>query len=341
MNAKTPQPPATRPRRPFLRTVAVNSCVSAAALLATLVTVEILMRLTGFAATDWYSGGPGNRALDARAQRNSLGFRDRDYPNHAPPGTVRILILGDSFAWGAGVTGDNAIFPALLEENLNRAADGPRVQVLNASLKGANTWKEADLYRHAHQEFKPDIVAQVFFVNDVETPAHSPLFAPLVQPALPWIPGPLRDSSYLAHFLELRVRLVQERTGRRMNYARYLHALYADPQTLSVHERAMDSLAREVRADGARLVVVNLPVLHPGPYAFPAATRHIRAQAARLHAPFLDLAPELFRHDPANLRISRFDAHLNETGHRLTARILTRKLEPLVRDAAAHVSNQN
>jgi lysophospholipase L1-like esterase len=297
------------------------------------------MSLTGFASTDWYSGGPGNRALDQSAQSNSLGFRDRDYVADPPPGAPRIILLGDSFAWGAGVFEDNAIFPALLETKLNTAQHP--VELLNASRKGAHTWKELDLYRRARTEFKPDIVVLVFFINDLETPLNSNLFDPLMLPALPWIPQTLREHTHLFHLLELRVRLLQERSGRRMDYAGYMRALYDDPDTLLLHERAMDYLHDAVTEDGAQLVIVNMPLLHQGKYAFDDATAHIRAQAARLHAPFIDLQPMLSKFDPMDIRVSRYDGHLNAKGHRIVADYLTTQLEPMVRAAAITKKNQS
>lgn len=329
--------PGPQPRRPFVKTLLVNMGVFLGATVLTLLAVEIILKLTGFASTDWYSGGPGNRALEQSAQANAMDFRDRDYAPDPPPGTLRIILLGDSFAWGAGVFDDNAIFPALLETKLNTSQHP--VQLLNASLKGAHTWKELDLYRRAHTEFKPDLVVLVFFINDLETPLNSDLFDPLMLPSLPWIPQALREHSHLFHLLELRVRLVQERSGRRMDYAGYMRALYDDPEALALHERAMDYLNDAVAQDGARLVIVNMPLLHQGKYAFDDATAYIRAQAARLHAPFIDLQPMLSHYDPVDIRVSKYDGHLNEKGHRIVADYLAKQLEPMVRAAAKNKMN--
>ena len=332
MNDPGPRHPASA-KPPRAKDLAANLAVLCGAVLFTLIALETALRISGFAATDWYSGGPGDRALDQSAQSNAMGFRDKDYAPEPPAGAVRIVLLGDSFAWGAGVFDDNAIFPALAEKALDKPQQ--RVELLNASRKGAHTWKELDLYRRARTEFKPDIVVLIFFVNDVETPMHSGLYDPLVKPALPWVPDALRNRSHLFHLIELRVRVLQERSGRRMDYAGYMHALYRDEQTLQLHERALDEIKALADADGARLVIVNMPMLHPGPYRFGRATNHIRAQAARLNAPFFDLQPVLSKYDPAQIRVSNYDGHLNKKGHRIVAGYLSKQLEPLVRETAA------
>ena len=50
---------------------------------------------------------PGWRATtyDRPLVINSKGLRDREYPYEKSDGTRRILVLGDSYAWGYGVRG--------------------------------------------------------------------------------------------------------------------------------------------------------------------------------------------------------------------------------------------
>lgn len=67
---------------------------------------------------------------------NALGFRGVDVPERKPPDTDRIVMLGDSFTMGKGVS-DTETFSFLLERALNRLGRGsarPHVEVLNGGV---------------------------------------------------------------------------------------------------------------------------------------------------------------------------------------------------------------
>jgi hypothetical protein len=312
----------TKPRR-----LLVNICTAFCATLVAFAGLEIALRLSGVADTDWRSNGPGNRRILDAVRRNSLGFRDRDYPGvRPPPGVTRLTLLGDSFAFGAGIAGDNAIFPELLENEWN--ARGRRVQIMNASQAGAGTWKELALYRGAERDFHAQFVLLVFFANDVETTHNSALSDRVAAPSLP-LPAAWSEHSYLLHFLNLRARILQERMGRRMSYGQYVRALYADPDTLGIHDEAMEYLAREVAQNGAKLIVAYLPLIGPrGGDMFPEAAAHIRMECRRVKAPLIDLAPALAALPPDKVRLSNHDAHLSARAHRAVAGALAKDLVP-------------
>ncbi len=99
---------------------------------------------------------------------NSKGLRDREYPYEKPTGTSRILVLGDSFAWGYGV-GDQEIFTDVLEENLQGSSTTREVQ--NASVSGWGTDQEYLFLDREGFKYSPDIVVLALFtLND---PANS------------------------------------------------------------------------------------------------------------------------------------------------------------------------
>lgn len=67
---------------------------------------------------------------------NNLGMRGPDATVEKPPGTYRIVTLGDSFTMGKGVE-DDQTFTALLGESLAKrmqACGGPAIEVLNGGV---------------------------------------------------------------------------------------------------------------------------------------------------------------------------------------------------------------
>ncbi|MFN0052944.1 MAG: SGNH/GDSL hydrolase family protein [Planctomycetales bacterium] len=96
---------------------------------------------------------------------NSLGLRGRESSPTKPPGTSRILILGDSYAWGYGVA-DEEVISHKLEERLTATAEVPW-EVLNAAVVGWGTDQEYLYLRRAGLELDPDVVVlALFLLND-------------------------------------------------------------------------------------------------------------------------------------------------------------------------------
>jgi hypothetical protein len=94
---------------------------------------------------------------------NSRGLRDREYPYEKPPGTKRILVLGDSFTWGFGV-GDSAIFTEDLERRLT--ANRESWEVLNAGVSGWGTDQEYLFLKNEGLRYSPDIVLLAFYLRN-------------------------------------------------------------------------------------------------------------------------------------------------------------------------------
>jgi lysophospholipase L1-like esterase len=104
-------------------------------------------------------------AVDYRIDAH--GLRDQaDHPLPKPEGTTRILVLGDSFAFGSGNAYQES-WPALLEDRL--AADGYRVDVVKAGVPGYDTRTEALYLESVFADFDPDLVLLTFLPNDLFT----------------------------------------------------------------------------------------------------------------------------------------------------------------------------
>ena len=100
---------------------------------------------------------------------NSHGFRDRERSLEKPAHTVRIAVLGDSYAEALQID-LNHTFWTVLEGALNRCKPfGPdRVEVLNFGVSGYSTAQELILLRSGVWAYSPDIVLLAFLSgNDV------------------------------------------------------------------------------------------------------------------------------------------------------------------------------
>jgi len=96
---------------------------------------------------------------------NRYGFREEDFDVPKPEGLFRIMILGDSLTWGAGLAPRDR-YTDRLEEMLSRAVPGQPVEVINFGYQGGPTVRECDLLEDLHQEVDPDLIVVGFCLND-------------------------------------------------------------------------------------------------------------------------------------------------------------------------------
>lgn len=95
---------------------------------------------------------------------NALGLRGPDPAPVKTPGTLRLAVLGDSFVEGKQV-GEKEVFTAVLERLA--AAEGRRLEVINAGVGGYGTADELLLWERAVAALRADLVLAAFFPNDV------------------------------------------------------------------------------------------------------------------------------------------------------------------------------
>ncbi|OGL54617.1 MAG: hypothetical protein A3G31_12105 [Candidatus Schekmanbacteria bacterium RIFCSPLOWO2_12_FULL_38_15] len=99
----------------------------------------------------------------AKAETNSLGFRDYEYGGKKG-NTFRILVLGDSFTFGAGVEFEDT-FVKQLESILGEKNDGKKYEVINAGVMGYGTDQEYYYLKEWGFKLKPDLVIVAFYIQ--------------------------------------------------------------------------------------------------------------------------------------------------------------------------------
>ena len=99
---------------------------------------------------------------------NSLGIRERPV---TPKRGRRLLVLGDSVAWGGG----ERSFPRLLEQRIGASAApaGAGIEVFNAGIPGYTTYQEVTWYELFGHRLRPDVVVLQFCLNDVYRILHT------------------------------------------------------------------------------------------------------------------------------------------------------------------------
>jgi hypothetical protein len=93
----------------------------------------------------------------ALVRTNSWGMRDNEYARTRPPNTMRIAVLGSSFVMGSGVE-NHEKFEAILEERLNREAEGTRYsryEILNFGVAGYSSLEHLAVLESKVFDFDP------------------------------------------------------------------------------------------------------------------------------------------------------------------------------------------
>ena len=100
-----------------------------------------------------------NALTSMNSRTNSLGLVNPDYPLRKAPGTVRLLVIGDSIT-------EDGRYTAELERLLNEGASSGRFEVWNAGVGGYNVVQYARLLESAGLGYDPDLILIGFCLND-------------------------------------------------------------------------------------------------------------------------------------------------------------------------------
>ena len=254
---------------------------------------------------------------------NNFGHRDRDFTTEKPDQVYRILLLGDSFTEGAGLSRDQT-FGRLLEAALTARLDGTgSAQVYNLGHCGFNTAEEIAVLLRDGPRLAPDLVVLSYVVNDAET---HPLTVPF-SAAPAWVADVhgvfmRRLQSYGYYWLATHVTLFPTTFPDVEGFLIAQH----DP-----HERGWkDVVAALDQAEswlaGRRVPAIALvwPFFSDGWQARGQAVRHqVGAELARHGFEVHDLLTELPDRPMSAYALSSIDRHPNAAANRAVAERLT------------------
>lgn len=193
------------------------------------------------------------RLGDDRYLVNSLGLRDREVGATPAEGVTRIVLLGDSFAFGLGVDQDETL-SAQLEARLEGVR--PTFEVLNLGVPGYHTGQEKALLEKVGRDLHPAVVVLLFYGNDqIEEgfqwdPDHHVLYGDS-------LPVPYRLKGMLARSALYRW-IARWHIGR-LRARGELSSL--GPRHWPVTKRRLDALRGDCAGRGVELILANLPLL--------------------------------------------------------------------------------
>ncbi len=195
---------------------------------------------------------------------NELGFRTPLVPFEKPPGTRRVVVLGDSHTEGYTVD-DDETYCAELQTLLSK--EDP-VEVISLGVGGFSTDQELLTYLHHGRRFQPDLVLLQLCSNDPEMNVRDhywrgrkPMFErhgdTLLLTGVP-VPN-LRNTGLLAHdFLKRSAfLLLLESMLRQVAVNRDAEQDVDWDEAWRVTDLLVRDLARFVAADGARFAAFN------------------------------------------------------------------------------------
>lgn len=295
--------------------------------------------LVGWSHVPGLEGRYSASDFDVHVKISDHGLRDRSYDYQRPDGVFRIVVLGDSYAWGFGVE-HQEVFTEIIEDSQDS------LQVINMGVSGYSTDQEYVLLKEEGLRYNPQLVLLMLFENDINhntldvnylkypKPRFSVLDGHLVQANRPSPRiGLLREThcflrthsvayNYLVRVLESSsapwVRLTRAfgsgiaywLTGRR----------WEDPVALT---SAIIGEIRDLsRAAGAQLVVVQVATQGQALGREKTIPNEIIEYFRAEGIPFLDLVGPfkdyLATHSGQGLQFAH-DPHWNADGHRLAA----------------------
>ncbi|MBI2823675.1 MAG: hypothetical protein HYX69_03165 [Planctomycetia bacterium] len=224
---------------------------------------------------------------------NRDGLRGPDVPYEKPAGVRRVAVVGDSMI-AAIATDEDETLVRRLEQLLNESEPNARWEVLNFGISGSSTGQELALYRERVRRYKPDVVICAFCVwNDLAdncrrlTSSRARIYFDLDDGGelarLPTSAGRARLTAWLNQYSRFYV-WQKYTTQRAINTVRRrateLAALggldlglggasgqgifLTEPSGDVAHawritEKLIETMHREVRADGAEFLLAVLP----------------------------------------------------------------------------------
>lgn len=317
-----------------IRVLVIGLALSLVSLVGTLIALEAALQ-TGL-LTPRTAQSTAVRSRE-KSRMTEPDFRAPGFALEKKEGAFRILVVGDSFAWGDGVHYEDA-FPNRLDVRLNAVAHGDQFEVINWSRPGWNTVRQVRSLESRLDELNPDLLILGFVLNDPE-PADRKELERMLQPVESRLPGLgpstwLFDNSRLYALIWTRL----ESSRMRRELSSFYRSLYVG-EHWEACQRALKRMRNLARRQGIPMVLVIFPVFDSPMdqrYRYTDLHKKIREEGELLKMQVLDLLGSYSGMDVGRLAVVPIsNAHPNEIAHRVAAEnirdfLIRRRLIPPV-----------
>jgi lysophospholipase L1-like esterase len=286
--------------------------------------LELQPSTTRFSATKGYELTPDHKNI------NSHGLRDREISLLKPSNTFRILALGDSFTYGAGVRIEET-YVKQLEAMLNQKLGnrGIRYEVLNAGVPGYNTHQELIHLKEVGLLYHPDLILIGFTMSDAELG-----FFGLKNATGPNWPIQLKewikDHFALYNFIRLGLKRLVDRieatkydveAGGTSVLPLQLAAAGKTSEGWDLCRQSLENFAAIAKDRGIPVLLVIYPFLGQLDDTNPFTGSHalIARTASGYGMGVVDLLPHFIRREPSGLWVSPKDSHPNASANAIAA----------------------
>lgn len=266
------------------------------------------------------------------AESNSLGYRGVEF-GEKQEGVYRVVVIGDSLAWGQGVLPYTSRFPELTEKLLHQQAAGRQIEIFNLGFPGRN------LNHHMVKlqtvfDLAPDFVLYQWYVNDVDEDPDVPAFyRTLVKSKI--LHQELKKK-YVTYILLHRAgNWLRTVLGLQKSYTQYLVDRFQDsesPESVWA-DQTLNELITQLEEAGIEVGIVLFPEFTTRMSAYKLGFLHDRvlATCTERALPCLDFRAAYLPYGDrmADLRVNPLDAHPSKLAHAIAAEAIAERFGPI------------
>lgn len=270
---------------------------------------------------------------------NERGLRGPLVPFSPGPGEQRVILVGDSVAFGSEVPWPQTLAAEIITQSQTLAPEASWT-VVNLGVPGYAPWQELDILKEEGMKYAPDVVVYVFCLNDVTDRLRCEALRDA--PRTNW--QKRLESSGLFRFgrsMSARLSPLDARVWYEFLADRHLIGDADSPWLAQAWEQYLedvDALAGFVRASEAEFLILLIPSashVRPDAQTKDLPQRRLAAHAEARGYAIVDLLPVL--RDEAEFDVGGSSQafvdtwHLSPVGHQLAARELVHALNTLKR----------